>query len=409
MAKDVCLPAQFAADSVESLYALQGPDRPWIYWLLLAAAASGLGALPLIEVDVAVHAPGVVRATTDRIELVAPMAGQIDRVLAREHERVTAGQVLLSFVEAELEERVTHNLALQAEHTAAADDLGELLRAAANRSEEAPELAPPLTTVWALELKQFQAQAKSHQLAETKAAEDLKRVSLLAGKGLATQQELDQARFESERLAADAQVWREQSRTRWAARLAEEELRVGELASEARQLDDQRRRHRVVAPAAGVLLGFVGHQPGGYVRAGQSLGAVSPDDPLVVETFVSPRDIGHVRSGQRVALQVHAFPHTQWGVVEGRVLAISADALDAGAGTAAFRVTVRPEQHALTLPNGVRGELIKGLSVDARFLAGRRTLFQLICEDADAWLNPAGPRSENSFRGNPAASKPPQS
>lgn len=54
----------------------------------------------------------------------------------------------------------------------------------------------------------------------------------------------------------------------------------------------------------------------------------------------------------------------------------------------AFKVLVRPAATFVTLPNGLRGELKKGLTLSARFLVARRSIFQLLYEDISAWLDP---------------------
>ena len=52
------IPAAFAENTVESLYAEMGAEQPWIYRLLLAGVIAALASLPLINVDVAVRAIG---------------------------------------------------------------------------------------------------------------------------------------------------------------------------------------------------------------------------------------------------------------------------------------------------------------------------------------------------------------
>ncbi|MBI3884159.1 MAG: hypothetical protein HY302_00255 [Opitutae bacterium] len=59
-----------------------------------------------------------------------------------------------------------------------------------------------------------------------------------------------------------------------------------------------------------------------------------------------------------------------------------------GPTPAGFKVLVRPAATFLALPNGLRGELKKGLTLSARFLVARRSVLQLFYEDASAWLNP---------------------
>lgn len=49
---------------------------------------------------------------------------------------------------------------------------------------------------------------------------------------------------------------------------------------------------------------------------------------ITVEAFVQNRDIGFVKTGQRVAVKLEAFNFTDYGLIEGTVGNISRDAID---------------------------------------------------------------------------------
>ena len=53
-----------------------------------------------------------------------------------------------------------------------------------------------------------------------------------------------------------------------------------------------------------------------------------------------------------------------------------------------FRVFVAPDSLELAMRNGVRAEVRKGMTLQARFVIARRTLFSLIYERASRWMNP---------------------
>jgi HlyD family secretion protein len=382
------IPAHLAEHTVESLYAGQGRERPWTYRVLLLAVVGTLATLPFINVDVSVRAPGMVRPATERVELRLAAGARIERVLARDNETVEAGQVLLVLSTAELDERLAHNHTLQVEHAALQAGLVSLLTAISAREESVTAVLPADLRQ---ELAQYQVQLGSYHLAENKARGELARYTALADKGIATPQELENARYESDRLRTESHLLTEQVCTRWQARLREESATLAELALEAQRLGEERGGYILRAPARGTLLGFTGWSPGGYVTAGQLLGAVSPADSLVVEARVASRDVGQVRVGQPARLQVDAFPYTEWGTLDGVVTAISGDWV--GGGEAAntppsFKVMVRPAKLQLSLPGGAHAELKKGLTLSARFLVARRSLFQLLYDDASAWLNP---------------------
>ena len=384
------IPAAFAENTVESLFAGMGPERPWIYRLLLAGAIGALASLPLINVDVAVRAPGIVRPATERVELRPAVSGPITRVLVQDNEQVRAGQALLVISSADVDERLAHNRASQEDHAGRISDLQQVVSWAAesrsDRDESPGSLhAADLAQEWA----GYLAQLEADRLAETKAVNEESRSTVLAGKGIATRQELENAHYEVQRLQTETRLRQAQARARWQARLQDETIARAELASEEQRLVEEQARCTVRAPVNGVLVGFTGWSPGGFVAASQLLGAVSPDDALLVETQVSSRDAGLVRVGQTVRLQIDAYAYTWWGTLDGVVTAIGGDALVADRATMpGFKLLIRPAATHLTLPNGTRAELRKGLTLSARLLVARRSLLQLLYDESGAWLNP---------------------
>ena len=70
------------------------------------------------------------------------------------------------------------------------------------------------------------------------------------------------------------------------------------------------------------------HTVGGVVTPAQSLLAVVPDDSnLEIEALVSNRDIGFIHIGQEAEIKVDTFNFTRYGLIHGRVLSVSRDAI----------------------------------------------------------------------------------
>jgi HlyD family secretion protein len=391
--------AAFAADTVEGLQAAHGRAGRGIFWLLLAGVSAALGALPLVEIDLSISASGVVRPAAERVEITPPLNGRVARVFARENERLQAGQPVLEVATPDLDERLARHEALLREkrqliswlETLSAARFTETVVDLEVTGERAAELSAGLRAL-RQEFAQVRAQWESNQIAEAKAGTELARATALAEKGLATQRELDDARFAVERVRAEGIVLVEQARTRWRTRAEEESAAVDQLRSEWARFETEREQAVLRAPLAGTLLGLVGVSTGSFVTAGRAVASVSPDDRLLVETLVASRDVGGIFPGQSVRLQVDAFPYTQWGMLEGKVAAVAADA--SGAGNAAlpvFKIVIEPTRTWLALANGARAEIGKGMTVSVRFLTARRTLLQVLYQDASEWLDPRSP------------------
>jgi HlyD family secretion protein len=388
------LPAALAEHSVESLGALHGPDRPWIYWLSLLAVGAALGALPLIPVEITVRSSGIVRPVTERTELKAGISGRIAAVLARDNVHVAANQPLLELSVGDAEERLARNRVLQREKSGLVADLRALTAAPVPpRPEKIPTAEPPAalpdlkTPVLIREHARFLAQYEVDRLALAKARVTQGRTATLAAKGIVTEGERDDAYYTTDRAAADLQLLVQQTLSGWQSQLHDEQTALDQLVSEEKRLQEELALSVVRAPAAGTVQGLTGLSAGAFVVAGQSFGYVSPDAPLQVETYVSPKDIGCVRIGQAVRLQIDAYPYTEWGLLEGRIEEVAADAINNGQQPM-FKVLVRPAVRSLRLRNGTTGALRKGMTLTARFVVGRRSLFQVLCEDASEWLAP---------------------
>src|SRR5262249_42429887 len=84
----------------------------------------------------------------------------------------------------------------------------------------------------------------------------------------------------------------------------------------------------LTAPVDGVVQQLAIHTVGGVVTPAEPLLAVVPDDShLEIEAMVSNRDIGFVHAGQAAEIKIDTFNFTRYGLLEGRVLSVSSDAI----------------------------------------------------------------------------------
>ena len=83
------------------------------------------------------------------------------------------------------------------------------------------------------------------------------------------------------------------------------------------------------APQAGVVKDLATHTVGTVVSPGTVLLTLVPhDEPLQAEVWVSNLDAGFVRPEQPVKIKLAAFPFQQYGMLDGVVRQVSADATD---------------------------------------------------------------------------------
>ncbi len=110
--------------------------------------------------------------------------------------------------------------------------------------------------------------------------------------------------------------------------LAKAKQRAAGLAQDAIKGEQKARQQTLTAPVDGVVQQLAVHTIGGVVTPAQALAAVVSLDPnLEIEAMVLNRDIGFVVPGQSAAIKIDTFNFTRYGLLHGRVLSISRDAI----------------------------------------------------------------------------------
>ncbi len=111
-----------------------------------------------------------------------------------------------------------------------------------------------------------------------------------------------------------------------AKELREGQARIAELVERKVAAQDQLRRIEIRAPQDGVVHQSLVHTVGGVVEAGEALMLIMPEtDDLSIEVKVAPQDIDQLRPGQETMLRLSAFNQRTTPELKGRVSLIAAD------------------------------------------------------------------------------------
>ena len=110
-------------------------------------------------------------------------------------------------------------------------------------------------------------------------------------------------------------------------------------------------------------------------------------DQLIVESTVSPNDIGLIRKNQKVKFQLDAFNYNQWGLLEGKVIDIDRNITIQGE-QAFFKVRSIMNTSEMRLKSGYKTTVSKGMTLTTRYTIARRSLYDLLFDKVDDWLNP---------------------
>src|ERR1700687_183850 len=108
----------------------------------------------------------------------------------------------------------------------------------------------------------------------------------------------------------------------------EAERKAAGLAADLSKAEQRTKLQQLTAPVSGMVQQLAVHTIGGVVTPAQTLLVLVPNEShLEIEAMVSNHDIGFVHIGDEVEIKVDTFDFTRYGLLHGRVMNISSDAI----------------------------------------------------------------------------------
>lgn len=124
-----------------------------------------------------------------------------------------------------------------------------------------------------------------------------------------------------------AEAYEEFRRERYAD-LAEAERKAKGLNEDVIRAQHRAALQDLTAPVDGTVQQLSVHTIGGVVTPAQTLMVLVPSDSqLEIEAMVLNRDIGFVHAGQQAQIKVDAFNFNRYGLIDGKVIDVSSDAI----------------------------------------------------------------------------------
>jgi len=356
-----------------------------IYWLVISLFLTCFSLLFFIHVDISVRANGIIRPLSERTDIKSSVSGSIDTIYFHEGEQVDKGSILLKLRDPALAEKQHFNEEEISQYSDFVHDLNLLISSSGILSKRLPLLNSELYKQEAL---RFFSRLDEHQIIVSKVQYETMLNEKLAKDKVISPKEFYDIRMQQQKAISAYETFKREQITDWQADLVKNKTALKQCFSRKEELNQSYESECIRAPVSGYLRELNGHYRGNSIQAGETICSISPGGILIGECYVFSKDIGLLKTGQTVRFHLDAFNYNYFGSVTGNIYSIDNDVILLDK-TPVFKVSCRLTDTKLKLSNGYSGEIKKGMSFQARFITCNRSLWQLLFDGLDDWLNPA--------------------
>jgi multidrug resistance efflux pump len=365
-------------NTLENLIAKNKTKSISIYLVLILAILIFLALLPVIKIDISSQSRGIVRSTTDNVPLTSLVNGKVTFVHLKNNSIVQKGDTLVQLTQENLDTEKATN---QEVSSTVQDQVNDLSLVVLGRSNTLK--TPAIQQEWySYASKQSELQSK---ISQAKIGYD--RNKQLYDKGVIARAEFEKYSFDYTYAQQALSGFEKNQRSVWQNKKRELEEQLKNLNGTLQKINVESKNYVITAPLSGTIENFSGIQTGSFLNASQPIATISAVDQLIVESTVSPNDIGLIQKNQKVKFQLDAFNYNQWGLLEGKVIDIDRNITIQGE-QAFFKVRCALNSTAMQLQSGYKTQITKGMTLTTRYIITRRSLFDLLFDKVDDWLNP---------------------
>ena len=355
-----------------------------IYISVLVILIAALISLPYIKISVSTNSSGIVRTVAEKSDFNAITSGRVAAWLVKENQKVETGQNLVVLASEMLDSKISLVKFQQIEKQQFIHDLSILTRL---DSVNLLRVRGLRSSLYAQQYNQLNYQLQESLQQQRKIKKELDTDRMLYKEKIISMREFDEKEYTYKRLLAEYRSAIERQLSQWQSDLTTHQISIAEIQAQESQLLKEKELYTIKAPVSGTIQQLVGKYPGSYVQAGEGLGLISPDSSLLVECYISPKDMGLLKKGMKVTYQIDALNYNDWGFAYGEINEIAND-FEIIEKQPVFRVKCRLDTRSLKLKNGYATTLKKGMTLRARFIVTERSLYQLLYDKVDDWLNP---------------------
>jgi len=351
-----------------------------IYISVLTCFLACLVALPFVRVSLSVQGRGIIRPVSELAEVRVIPPAVVAGVFITEGRHVSKGDTLLTLSSVEIDRQLEFR---QMELKKLKEHINDL-----NCLTGEPGSIQCQTDLYKTELNNFRKRLVELNTRIDRSDKDIERQKKLVEQMLISKKEFEDLLFSRDQLENERKIFESSRMFQW-----EEELT--NLCSEREdcilQMDllrKQKDQFIIRSPVDGTVESFAGIYTGTNLQAGHVVAIISPSNTMIAEVYIPAKNIGMLMTGMPVKIQIDAFNYNEWGMLSGQVKGISDDYFLVN-NVPVFKVKCSLNGNSLKLKNGKPGTIKKGMTLHARFMIAKRTLFQLLYQKSDDWFNPS--------------------
>ena len=365
-------------NTIENLIAKNKTKSISIYLVIVLALVVFLVLLPVIKVDISSQSRGIIRSKTDIVPLTSIVSGKITFIKLKNNDQITKGDTLVKISKDGLETDKKTNNTLSNTVSEYLIDLTNILNGKTSSLK---------TSTAQEDFYKFQSRKTELQSKVSQAQINYNRNKILFEKDVIAKMEFEKHQYELRFASQALNSFISQQKATWETQKRDLEERIKNLKGTFAKIKVEENNYFILAPVTGTIENFSGLQAGSFINASQTIAAISPEDNLIVESSVSPNDIGLIKKNQKVKFQIDAFNYNQWGLLEGKVIDIDKN-ITIQENQAFFKVRCGLNSKTMQLKSGYKTQVSKGMTLTTRYIITRRSLFDLLFDKVDDWLNP---------------------
>lgn len=154
------------------------------------------------------------------------------------------------------------------------------------------------------------------------------------------------------------------------------QVKINSLQQRKEADKDRNNRQAIVSPVDGTVQKLYFYTVGGIIKAGDKVAEVTPkNDALLIAAKIKTSDRALVWAGQDVKIAITAYDTSRFGLLDGKVLFVSADSQQDGENKISYyAVTVRANSQEFSPDKPI----LPGMVANINILTGKKTIMQYI-------------------------------